>query len=295
MKEFLLLATLLLQTAWANELRLYVITPQFPIDWTNPQTLAVTTAANSIKDDYAPIGHFAVEVNCENKNRYGVSHVLTGMERKNKKESQRITLEKKLGLGSLIYKFEGALQSSEKSKKEIIQAAQDQRLKVISIPTTANRCQRMLVFLEDWIRWGSYTVYGGGKATAEGQGAGCADFAMEFFKIATNHSVPKDWLVQIHVPFKLIGDGKAKKVPFTDILKTSSWGNSQNALYYEIADTNKVDRWLPKNLKKKKGTYIYDHHLNAENLSDDYIPPSMTYYYFSPLTPSWLWKKIRMN
>jgi hypothetical protein len=295
MKLLLIFIILSSQLSWANELKLYVITPQFEINWSSPQTLAVTTALNSVKDDYAPIGHFAVEINCETPNRYGVQQVLTGMERKDKKESQRITLEKKLGLGSLIYSFQGALQSSETSTKEISLAARDKRLKIIRIPTTANRCQHMMSFLEDWIRWNSHTVYGGGKKTAEGEGAGCADFAMEFFKIATAQPVPLDWLVQIHVPYKLIGDGKEKKVPFKQILKTSKWGDTSTGLFYEIADTNKVDKWLSKNLKKKDGLYVYDRHLETTTSEAEYELPTMRYFYHSRINPHWLWNQIKLK
>ena len=102
-----------------NELKVHIITPEFRINWKSPRSLALTSGLNSIKDDYAPIGHFAVELNCATPNKYGAKHVLTGMERMSKKESQRITLKKKLGLGSLFYDFAGNLQSAEQTRKEI--------------------------------------------------------------------------------------------------------------------------------------------------------------------------------
>jgi hypothetical protein len=291
MFKIFIIQFLLFSISYANELKLYVITPKAPIIWASPQTLAITTGLNSITKDYAPIGHFAVEVNCENSNRFGVKHVLTGMERENKKESQKITLNKKLGLGSLIYPFEGALQSAKATKKDLIKAKIDGRLKIIRIPTTTNRCQQMLGFLEDWIKHGAFTIYGGAKNTAEGEGAGCADFAMEFFKMATNRAVPAEWMAQVNVPKRLMGDGLDKKVDFSEILKTMTWETSSEGFPYKIADTNKVDMWLPKNLVKKNGVYFYDAHLK-ENLSENYQLPAMRYFYYRPAPERDYWRQI---
>lgn len=295
MKLLVILLAIVAHPAWANELKLYVITPQFPIDWTSPQTLAVTTGANSIRDDYAPIGHFAVEVNCAKKNRFGVRHVLTGMERKNKKESQQITLDKKLGLGSLVYSFKGALQSSQSTSKEIGLARIDRRLTIVHIPTTGPRCQEMLAFLEDWINNGSYQVYGGGKKTAEGEGAGCADFAMEFLKIAIANDPPHEWMVRLRVPYRLMGNGRGKQVEFTEILKTMSWGTKQDGRYYEIADTNRAESWISKNLRSENGLYIFDQHLKKISNGFEYERPHMAYFYGTSIEPKFLWKQIRID
>src|SRR5690606_25456556 len=102
---------LFINTVQADELKIHVIKPQYKINWSNPMSLAFTTGLNALKKDYAPIGHFIVDLKCSRPNRYGVQHVITGMEREDKKESNKIVLKQKLGLGSLIYPFQGAIQS----------------------------------------------------------------------------------------------------------------------------------------------------------------------------------------
>ena len=99
----------------ADELKIYVIKPNTRINWSSPSMLSITSGLDSAGSDYAPIGHFAVEVKCSLPNHLEINHILTGMERVNKVESRKITLEQKLGLGSLIYTFKGALESAAES------------------------------------------------------------------------------------------------------------------------------------------------------------------------------------
>jgi len=77
---------------------IYVIRPKFRISWKSPSSLLFKTALNSAGGDYASIGHFAVELKCSNVNQLSINHVMTGMERVDKKQSQKIVLKEKLGL-----------------------------------------------------------------------------------------------------------------------------------------------------------------------------------------------------
>jgi hypothetical protein len=253
--------------SYADELKIHVIEPRFRIDWSSPRNLAITSGVDSARDDYAPIGHFAVEINCTNPNKYGIRHILTGMERQDKELSRQITLKKKLGLGSLIYPFKGALQTSKSSLLEMAQAKRDGRMKTISVPTSPARCDLMLDFLDNWIKSGSYQVYGGGKDVSRGEGAGCADFAIKLFEIATDQYPSYAWIVSIDVPKALIGDGKNKKVEFQDILARSTWANRHEpSMHFEIADTNLVFDWLMNKTKATSEMYQYTDHIFPTNV-----------------------------
>jgi hypothetical protein len=247
--------------AQANELTIYTITPKLPINWKSPFSLALTTGINSVGKDYAPIGHFSVKLDCSEKNVYGISSVLTGMERESKKESQRIVIKKKLGLGSLIYPFKGKLASSKVANEEIELARLENRLKVMKIAISKNNCISAMDFVNDWIESGSYTVYGGSKDVNHGEGAGCADFAMNIFKIATGTLPPRDWIIDINIQNKLIGNAKEKEVNFLSVLKTFAWAKSDNidSTRFKIVDGDKVFNWI--NKKTSKTTYEYSQHL----------------------------------
>ncbi len=260
-----LLSGSVMASTFKNELKVHVITPKFRINWKSPRTLALTSGLNSIGNDYAPIGHFAVELNCETPNEYGVKNILTGMERMSKKESHKITLKKKLGLGSVFYNFAGNLQSAEQTSKEIELARQNKKLTTVIIPTSASRCQMGMKFLETWIESGSYNVYGGNKDVPAGEGSGCADFALEFFKIATSIEPRDDIMVRVKIPKNLIGDGDQKRVSFLKILATGQWADDlRDATMYVTPDTNKVIDFLHQDTLVVKDEYIYVMHLGLD-------------------------------
>ncbi len=246
--------------AYDNYLKIFVIKPIDPIDWSSPRSLSITSGINSaLREDFAPIGHFAVEVNCAASNEFGVHRILTGMERKDKAASQKIVMDKKLGLGSLTYDFEGALQSRQTVRSEIRAASLSGRLKTLLVPTSPERCQQMLDFVGSWIRNGSFRIYGGGKNTEQGQGAGCADFAMTLFKIATDLFIP-EWHVKIKVPTRLIGDGENKKIPFISLADEGSWAKpDEESMDFTIADTNLVTDWIEERVSSNN--YIFSEHI----------------------------------
>jgi len=260
--------------AFADELKIFVIKPKVRIDWSNPRDLAITSGLDSSGNDYAPIGHFAVQVTCSQQNQYGVRSVLTGMERQDKRLSRKITIDEKLGLGSLFYAFKGQLETKSSTLTELKEALTQQRLKIISVPTSPARCEAMLDFIDQWIASGSYEVYGGGKNVAEGEGSGCADFAMKLFEIATWSNPPSDWIVKINVPKSLIGDGKKKKVSFTAMLERNAWAYSgEPQTPFAIPDSNLVWDWLNQHTQNSgMKPYQYTKHLFPNGLiynSDD--------------------------
>lgn len=264
---FLLSSVSSFAQTFKNELKVHVITPKYRIKWKSPRSLSLTAGINSLGNDYAPIGHFAVELNCENPNKFGVKSVLTGMERVSKKESQKIVLRKKLGLGSLFYNFDGDLQGAASTQKELDMAKKAGRLTTVTIPTSAQRCQDALNFLEKWIEHGSYTIYGGNKDVKAGEGSGCADFALEFFLIATSITPREDIMVRVDVPEKLIGDGVDKKVPmyFWRVLFRGKWAKKhENSRQYVTPDTNKVMDFIYKDVLEYDKNYIYIKHLGLD-------------------------------
>lgn len=302
MKLLILIISILasITHTYSDELKIYVIKPpRGRVNWKNPSALAMSTFINSTGHDYAPIGHFAVEVNCSNKNRYGVNRILTGMERKSKAESRKIVLSKKLGFGSLLWSFEGALQSKDVSLHDILQGLKQKRMKVIKVPTSKARCDQMLDFVEQWIDNGSYRVYGGMKNVSSGEGAGCADFAMELFRIAT-HQERKDWSVHINIPTKLIGDGAQKQVKFTKLLTRFKWATEdEESFYYTIPDTNITLDWLKPRMKKRQLEYVYTEHLkdvdNIEDLLAHDALKSFDFSYDKTISNLELWEKIRLD
>ena len=131
---------------------------------------------------------------------------------------------------------------------------------MIRIPTSQAQCQQMLEFTDQWIQSGSDQNYGGGKDTEHGEGAGCADFAMEFFKIATESSPLSSWYARINIPQSLIGNPE-KPVNFYDILLRDQWAVYEAHTAFKIPDTNLVWDWLAKEGLNCGSEYLWYQHV----------------------------------
>ncbi len=277
----------------SDTMSIYVIKPKFRISWNSPSSLLFKTALNSIGSDYAPIGHFAVELKCSIVNHLPINHVMTGMERVDKKQSQKIVLKEKLGLGSLFYSFEGRLVSAAQTKFEIEAARKDKRLKKMTVSLSPESCQRGMEFIESWIQNGSYSVYGGGKNTLQGEGAGCADFANTLFKITTNYDLPQSWIVRRKISTNLIG-GKEKKINFLKLLFRENWVKDQeDYLIYETADTNQAYDWIEARVGAREEYHYQEVMMNKELLKLESAPIELSYHYEMDHRPEDIWGSIK--
>jgi len=225
-----------------DELLIHVTRPRFRISWESPRHLVLSGGFNSLFKDYAPIGHFTVELKSSRKNKFGINHVITGMERKSKKESRQIVVRERLGLGSLNYSFRGALTAADQSYEDLLASKAENRLRTLIIPLDPNSSEKLFYFLEKWIEHGSYTVYGGCKDALHGEGAGCADFAMTFFELAIGYQL-EDWCVNLEVPQIYLGR-KDKPVSLFNLLTASHWDHPGSKLRLKTADTNLAYDWL---------------------------------------------------
>jgi hypothetical protein len=230
---------------------LYFTNPPKPLNWKSPRTLSLTTARNSMGNDYAPIGHVNVRLKCESPNAQGVTHILTGMSRKDKKESKRIVKKKKIGLGTLFYDFRGTLDSSEAAQKEIEDAAQEKRLNGMKIQINEKVCQKLIVYVDEWIKNGSYEHYGSGLNTGIGEGAGCAAFGVEFMKLAGLEEYTGEWFRTVIVPNALIGT-KSNKVSMTKMAFTKiPWGKKpEDGVTLRQYDPELMNDWVEKMVKE---------------------------------------------
>ncbi len=269
-----------------DELRIHVTRPRLKINWESPRHLLLSGGFNSLKKDYAPIGHFTVEIKSSLPHRYGIQHVITGMERENKEESTKVVWKKKLGLGSMTYAFKGALTTFEKSYHDLLASEAEGRLKTLVVPTTPEISSRLFDFLDRWIQHGSYTIYGGHKDALRGEGAGCADFAMACFELATGYQL-EDWCINLSIPKKFIGDDN-HQVSLAHLFLASHWEDSGEKLKLKTADTDLAFEWI----KQRAGAnqeFIYRDHLNRTFQMEI---PDFTYRYPTQKSEEEIWKTI---
>ena len=270
-----------------DELRIHVTKPRFRISWESPRHLLLSGGFNSLFKDYAPIGHFTVELKSSKKNRYGIDHVITGMERKSKDESRQIVIKEKLGLGSLNYAFRGALTPADRSYKDLLASAAEDRLRTLIVPLTPEISTNLFYFLEKWIHHGSHSIYGGCKDTLHGEGAGCADFAMSFFELATGYQL-EEWCVNLQIPRIYVGE-KGKPVSLFNLLTASHWEHSGPKLKLKTADTNLAFDWLERRSPRSL-EYVYEDHLIRK--SSPLSVPDFKYNYVNEQDEQSIWDSI---
>jgi hypothetical protein len=242
----------------AAEMTLYFTNPPKPLNWKTPRSLSLTTARNSLGKDYAPIGHVNVRLKCEAANAHGISHILTGMSREDRKESQRLVKKYRLGLATFFYDFKGTLDKAEVAQKEIDDSAKDKRLNGLKIQISEDVCQKLLVFVDEWIKNGSYEHYGASHNTSIGEGAGCAAFAVEFMKLAGLEKHTDEWFRVVIVPHKLIGT-KSHKVSLVKMgLTKQPWGkSSEDGPTLKQFDPELMNDWVEKLVKAYQETSEY--------------------------------------
>ena len=235
----------------AAELTLYFTNPPKPLNWKSPKSLSLTSARNSIGNDYAPIGHVNVRLKCDSPNAQEVTHILTGMSRENKKESAKIVKKKKIGLGSLFYDFKGAMDTAAGAQKEIEESAKDKRLNGMKIQISEEVCQKLMGFVDEWIKNGSYEHYGSGHNTSIGEGAGCAAFGEEFMKLSGLESFTDEWFRTVIVPEALIGS-ETNMVPLLKMAFTKiPWGEKpEDGRSLKQYDPELMSDWVEKMVKE---------------------------------------------
>lgn len=248
-----------------GEFILHVIPPPMRLDWSTPRSLFIATFLNHIRKDKAPIGHLYVEFTLPKNTATilapkiasaveGASRVVTGMSRKKMTviESIRIVQGKRLGLGTFYYDFKGKLDSVSEAREEIEWARKKNRYAAIRVPISDETSETLMGFLKEWIERGSFRHYSGGLRVDNGEGAGCAEFGMQFLSLALGlRAVHPDWMRQVRVPADLIGGGfapskKQQRVSMWNILfQGDRWAfNSEENRVYSIPDPELIFDWI---------------------------------------------------
>lgn len=244
-------------------LQVFVIDPPHAIDWRTPKTLFQSTLRNGLEMDYAPNGHLAIYLKTRRPNAYGVTEILTGMGRTNKMKTLWDTLYRQYGLTAMIHEFGGDLDSAEATHHELKKAAKDKRLSTITVQLTDATADRLMEFLGNWIRFGSFRHYGGGKNVPKGEGSGCADFAVHFIRLAMDGHLPSDqWDTTVFMPWNLLQEapGRAKKTvsPLDLISDDTPWArNEREGLRFTIPDPEKMTKWVKRFSPYAKKVVVY--------------------------------------
>jgi len=245
------------------EFVLHVIPPPMRLNWSTPRSLLLTTLANHLRGDKAPIGHLFVDFPLP-KNAVasvppkvasvvaGARRVITGMSRQKMSpiDTIRLVQGKRLGLGTFYYDFRGKLDSIDEAHRELEWAKKRGRLASIRVSISEEIAQQMMDFLKEWIERGSFRHYSGGLRVDCGEGAGCAEFGMHFLSMALGlHAINPEWMRRVRVPHQLIGGGFAghdERISIIRLLKNGDrWAyGSEPHHVYSIPDPELIFDWI---------------------------------------------------
>jgi hypothetical protein len=270
MKKLITLAmlTLFSTTAFAQSyLKIFMVVPPKPIKWESPKKLFTSTVRNSWYNDYAPNGHYMVNIISDVPNKYGHTSVITGMSRTNKMATMIETIKKGLGMSAMDYMFSGDIDSAEADVHEIIKAKKQDRLYSIQLPISTEKALEMMDFMDDWIRYGAFSRYSGNKNVKRGEGSGCADFATQFIEMALDGHIPRDeWIRSVYLPHNLMGVVEGREDKRVKLLKLffnkEKWGTSnEDGHLFTTPDPDLMAEWILKKTGGKTKHLI----LNEEN------------------------------
>jgi len=232
----------------ANYFKLHVINPPGSLDWRSPRGLLLKTVWHHLIQDMAPIGHYNIEIGCDEPNAFGVTRVLTGMSRLNPNLSTLKVAREKVGIGSFYYDFPGRLDEGSDALAKLEKARNKGRLRTITVPLSVERARLLMDELHLWIKNGSFRHYGGGHRISKGEGSCCAELGAHFFNLAMGSKVlPEEWVRSVYAPEHLVGGHRTgRKVSmFQIILEGLAWADGpETGILYSVPDMELTTRWL---------------------------------------------------
>lgn len=196
-------------TTMPNQFKLHVVPPPASLDWTHPRQLLKKTLWHHLIQDSHPIGHFYIEIECEEPNAYGVKHVISGMSRQHRNRSTVKVAMEQIGMGTFFYDFPGKLDAGVDARRGVEWARQKGRLKTVVVPLSSERARLLFEELHLWILNGSFRHYGGGHQILLGQGSGCAEMGAHFLNLALGKkAIPESWIRKVYAPNHLVGGAR---------------------------------------------------------------------------------------
>jgi hypothetical protein len=269
------------------------------LGWQNPKSLLTDTLWHHILQDDAPIGHFYIEFKSELPWTNGVTHVLTGMSRKNANISTLKVMRERVGLGTFFHDFPGKLDSGRLAQKELLKVQKKNRLRSIKVDLTPERIHLLFDELNEWIRHGSHLHYGGGHQILKGEGSGCAEMGAHFLNLALGiRATPKEWIRSVYAPRGLVGGPRTGlRVGITRIfLEGSSWAKDENdGILYSTPDMELTWDWMERYAPGKTEISLAPSEVTWTSDPAPRIEFQGQYPLLSPEAVAEVWQQVRVD
>jgi hypothetical protein len=208
-------------------------------------------------------------------------------------ETRDAILKKGLAMAVVYHNFEGTLERSKSLIEDLTEIASKGRVETLVVPTTEDRCERMMEFMDRWITHASYRVYGGNKDVIHGEGSGCADFARVLFEVATGAKMPEEWIVRRKIPRRFIGTKEDPVSVLEFLMQKNEWAQpGEPFVEYVTPDPSWVYQWIKKRKKDAFGEYVWPHPIDER--SPKPLAP-FKYRYRNTQTSAEIWNRIKLK
>ena len=269
MKKLLTLLTFLSLPVWsADHIRIYILPPVVPLDWSTPRSLFKSAFKNRWDGGERPYGHVYTEVNCEktkfvattsSKNFNPVSEFIRGGR----------------GLGILYHTYEGQLETGPALEKELASRKAEGKMLFIDYQINEGQCARMATYLDEYKRLNVGRAYGLPHRPLYGEGGLDSAFAVSFLDVAgiLNEREREEWWNQVNIPLDYSGPPiKDDTVNFIRVLfGASDWATESTPhKKLQFYDPQKMVNWIVR--EKTASRLICEDKGNGVCLNASHLP-----------------------
>lgn len=212
-----------------GHLRLYVIPPAIPLNWTTPQTLidttinaqvfATTWEADGTVVSGHPIGHVYVEVRCKKTGFQPINIGITGMTSSEYPDEELLA-----GLGSLFEHYAGRFDAPGTARADVNSRKPLGWIAVMEFPLLWAECVHLDTYMRAYVGALAQLNYGSqfrprgwtGYLNAP-EGGGCATFGASFIDVLSllpRSYMTNTWAREVVVGLSRIGGDPATTYPY---------------------------------------------------------------------------------
>ncbi len=242
-------ATFLFLSTNGQEMTVYVISPNVPMNWKSPQALLVSYVNNILaRNKYVkrrhPMGHLIVELKDTG------SYSLIGIVAESKSDLAYKVSVKGYGLGILVTRLAGQMQEEADNRKEVEKRCEKGDITFLKFKINRATFTKLKQYLAEYKERGYDKIYNGENKPREGKGAGCSAFGVSFIELAglmQKHEL-STWQVQVQIPENLVGGPEANNrwVGLHKILLKRKWADTTRQRYRTITyyDPALINNWI---------------------------------------------------
>ncbi len=255
--------------AHADNIRLNLLPPGQPLDWSTPRSLFISALKNRWEDGGRPFGHVYTEINC------GEKKVVTSTRCKNFNPISEFVSGGR-GLGILYHTYEGELEEGPALQKELQEQRHDRKMLSLEYKLNEDQCARMLTYLDEFRALNAGRSYGLPHRPLFAEGGTDVAFAVSFLDVAgvLQEKDREEWWNQVNIPLAYSGPPlQDETANFIRVLfGATEWAmEKEKHKKLQFYDTQKMYAWIGKEMQAGRSG-CEDKNVRGICLDASYLP-----------------------